>query len=63
MSTSIANIEYDEKTQVLNVSFVKGGSWSFSGVDKETAEAFKSASSKGQYFNMNIRGQYSYARG
>lgn len=63
MSTSIANIEYDEKSQILRVSFVKGGTWSFSGVNKETAEAFKSASSQGSFFNMAIRGKYSYARG
>ena len=62
MSSAIANIEYNEESGVLKVSFVKGGTWSFSGVDKETAEAFKSASSQGSYFNVVIKGKYSYVK-
>jgi len=62
MSSAIASIFYDEDKKELTVSFVKGGVWVFHGVDSQTAEAFESAGSQGTFFNMQIRGQYSYGR-
>lgn len=62
MSSAIASIFYDEETKELTVSFVKGGVWVFQGVDSQTAEAFESAGSQGTYFNVEIRGKYSYGR-
>jgi hypothetical protein len=54
-STCVANIDYDEKTQTLDVTFVKRGSHTYTDVSKELAESFISAGSKGQFFNSNIR--------
>lgn len=63
MSTAIAGLQYDPDSKTLRVIFVKGGVWTFENVESETAEAFKSAGSQGSFFNMMIRGKYSYRRG
>ena len=55
MSSAIANIEYNETTRTLVVSFAKGGSHSYPNVDPDTVEDFRNAPSQGQYFNEVIR--------
>lgn len=55
MSTAISSIQYDDKTQVLTVGFVEGGSYTYSPVSPETVEAFRNAGSQGQFFNEAIR--------
>lgn len=57
-STCVASATYDDKTEQLNISFVKGGSHTYNGVPNSVAEQFFSAGSRGQFFNANIRNEY-----
>ena len=57
-STCISSFTYDEKTQQLDITFVKRGSHSYSDVPKKVAKAFANAGSKGQFFNSKIRNSY-----
>lgn len=57
-SSCVASIDYDEKTQQLTVSFVKGGGHTYSGVPKTVYDGFLVAPSKGKYFNSMVRNVY-----
>jgi hypothetical protein len=55
MSSAISDIQYNEQSRTLTVSFTKGGSHTYDNVDPATVAAFKAADSKGAFFNANIR--------
>jgi KTSC domain len=57
-SKAIADIEYDPERKWLTVTFVNGQVYRYDAVPPEVCAAFQSASSKGEYFNFNIRDQY-----
>ena len=60
-STLIRSTEYDAATQTLSVWFVTSGNrYDYRNVPPETYDAFRSAFSKGRYFNRFIRGRYRY---
>jgi hypothetical protein len=54
-STCVASASYDDDTQMLDISFVEGGSHRYYGVSQDLAEGLANASSKGAYFNRSIR--------
>lgn len=57
-SSMIEEYSYDDETQTLEVTFCKGGTYSYSGVQEEVFQAMKNADSVGSFFLQNIKGQY-----
>jgi hypothetical protein len=57
-STVINGFEYDARTERLVVTFVTGRIYEYSNVPVETYRAFRSAFSKGKFFNEQIRDRY-----
>ena len=54
----ISSIDYDEKTQELRVGFADGSDYNYDNVPEHVVAEFRSAASKGTYFNANIRNEY-----
>lgn len=60
-STAIQNIRYDPSRRVLSVWFVPTGDrYDYVGVGPETYIGFKTASSKGKFFNKFVRDRFRY---
>ena len=60
-SSFIERIGYDRHTQALTVQ-IDGQDKVFAGVPAQVHSDFVSAPSKGEFFNANIKGKYSYFR-
>lgn len=61
-STTIAEVGYDADTKTLEVLFVNGGLYQYFDVPGAVFEELRRAGSIGQFFNVNVRGTYRYAR-
>ena len=59
-STAIANIGYDDARERLTVTFVTGRIYEYVDVPSEVAASFRSAFSKGTFFNSYIRDRYDF---
>lgn len=59
-STVIRRFVYDQSEHALWVEFTTGRRYVYSDVPEEVASAFRSAFSKGIYFNTRIRDQFPY---
>ena len=59
-STVISRFVYDQNEQELWVEFTTGRRYVYSDVPQEVADTFRSAFSKGIYFNTRIRDQFPY---
>jgi hypothetical protein len=59
-STAIRNIVYDATARRLLVIFVTGRKYIYEDVPPQVHAAFRAASSKGQFFNAEIRDRYAY---
>lgn len=59
-SSVIRRFVYDQSEHQLWVEFVSGRRYVYSGVPEEVANAFRSAFSKGIYFNTRIRDQFAH---
>lgn len=59
-STTIADIAYDQKRERLTVTFVTGRIYEYVDVPAEVAASFRSAFSKGTFFNSYIRDRYDF---
>ena len=57
-SSMIQAYAWDPESQELEVVFVKGGTYSYSGVPEHVFEAMKQAPSVGRFFLAEIKGQY-----
>jgi hypothetical protein len=57
-SSVIRRFVYDEMEHQLWVEFTTGRKYVYSDVPHEVADAFRSAFSKGVYFNTRIRNQF-----
>lgn len=57
-SSAISRIEYDPRTQVLQIWFHETGQYDYYGVPEHLYKAFLAARSKGQFYNDHIRDQY-----
>ena len=57
-STVVRRFDYRTDARELEVLFVTGRRYLYSGVPPETVESFRSAYSKGSYFNRTIRDRY-----
>ncbi|ARK94267.1 KTSC domain-containing protein [Burkholderia pseudomallei] len=61
-SSNISSIGYDADNQVLEVEFVNGSVYSYSGVPPGEYEGFMNADSKGKYLHANIKNRYSFIK-
>jgi hypothetical protein len=61
-SSSIRDIGYDPVAQRLEVGFRTGGVYQYDAVPSEVHDAFIHASSKGRFFQRQIRDRYRYRR-
>lgn len=61
-SSNLSSADYDEQSRSLTVTFTDGRSYRYSGVDKETAMEFESASSAGSFLNARIKGRFPHSR-
>jgi len=59
-STPIADIDYDAGREKLIVTFVTGRIYEYYDVPPDAADAFEHASSKGAFFNRQIRDRYRF---
>lgn len=57
-STSIREIGYDSDSQLLEITFHRGGSYEYSGVPQDEYDAFMAAESQGKYFHAYIKNKY-----
>lgn len=58
VSESIASIGYDDDAETLEVEFVTGAVYRYSGVPQDVYEDFRQAPSKGGFFNQHIKNAY-----
>lgn len=61
-SSDINTVGYDSETQTLEVEFIKGGVYQYSGVPAGEHDALMNADSKGKYLNANIKGRYPFSK-
>ncbi len=61
-SSVIADFEYDEQSEELEVRLVNGARYRYFDVPPEVHEEFRQADSKGRYYNREIRASYEYER-
>ena len=63
-SSQIEAIGHDADTNTLAVKFRRGNraTYHYSNFPPEEFEAFKAASSKGVFFEANVRGKYEYQK-
>ena len=59
-STVIRRFMYAPETRELTIEFVTGRRYVYFSVPADEVQAFRSASSKGSYFNRNIRDCYEF---
>lgn len=58
VSESIAAIGYDDDAEALEVEFVSGAVYRYSGVPQDVYEDFRQAPSKGTFLNHHIKNAY-----
>jgi hypothetical protein len=61
-SSNIDEIGYDDKSRTLRILFCSGALWDYSGVPASEHADIVASSSKGKYFNSEIRGVYTGKR-
>jgi len=57
-SSNIRSVGYDPGSSTLQVEFSSGSVCQYLNVPKDEYEGLMRASSKGRYFNTNIKGEY-----
>lgn len=58
-SSNLRSVGYDSSNRTLEVEFNSGSVYQYSNVPSSVYSALMSASSHGQYFNANIKNNYS----
>jgi hypothetical protein len=61
-SSNIGAIGYEAETQILEIEFINGRVYQYSGVSIDEYEAMMNADSKGKYFNANIKNRYPFTK-
>lgn len=62
VSSNISEVGHDETTGTLEILFTSGSLYQFFDVPAAVYEQILTASSVGQYFNSNIKGNFRYAK-
>lgn len=61
-STVISSFFYNADARILKIVFVSGMVYNYKNVPKGIYEALQQSTSKGIYFNRNIRGKYEFEK-
>ncbi|HEX9013035.1 MAG TPA: KTSC domain-containing protein [Anaerolineaceae bacterium] len=61
-SSSLRSVGYDQETKTLEIEFQTGKVYTYSEVPRKIYDDLMKAESRGQYFNHNIRDQFSGRR-
>lgn len=61
-SSNIASIGYDQSANILEIEFLDGGIYQYSGVSEGVYDNLMSARSHGGYFSSFIKDRYNYRR-
>lgn len=59
-STNIAEVEFDDSTDTLRVTFQDGRQYDYFNVPASVARSFQAAGSAGQFLQRQIKGRYGY---
>jgi len=59
-SSVVAEMIYDDETEILRIIFVSGMAYDYKKVPLEVYEAMKASGSKGTFFNQYIKGKYDF---
>ena len=62
VSSNIAGMGYDEKSQTLRVEFNKGSTYDYLGVPKETYNILKLSDSVGSMLGRLVKGVYRFKK-
>ena len=62
LSREIEWIGYDERRRMLQVEFIAGGVYQYDQVPQAVYREFLNAPSYGQFFESQIKGQFSYRK-
>ncbi len=57
-SSDLAEIGYDEKSEILEILFRRGGIWQYHEIPVEVYNELMNAESHGSYFNFEIKDAY-----
>lgn len=57
-AASTDTTSYDAATQVLTVTFAKGGTYTYAGVPQDVADKVAQAESKGKAINQLVKGKF-----
>jgi hypothetical protein len=61
-SSNISAIGYDPDTQILEVEFLNGSVYEYSGVPSSEHDGLMNADSKGKYLHANIKKIYAFVK-
>jgi hypothetical protein len=61
-SSTISAIGYDPDTQILEVEFLNGSVYEYSGVPSSEHDGLMNADSKGKYLHANIKKVYAFVK-
>ena len=61
-SSNIEHVAYSPQDRELHVTFKSGGTWVYSGVDRDIYDGMKEAESAGSYLHRNIKGRFGERR-
>ncbi|MGF1868386.1 KTSC domain-containing protein [Photobacterium indicum] len=61
-SSAISGMGYSKISEILDIEFIDNTVYRYEGVPESVWESFKSASSKGRFFNMSIKDKYSFTQ-
>jgi len=61
-SSNLRSVGYDADSQILEVEFMSGDVYAYSGVPQSEHDALMGASTHGGYFSANIRNKYPYEK-
>ena len=61
-SSNLLSIGYDKNEQILEVEFINGGVYQYSGVPKSIYDELMGADSHGTYLHENIRDNYPFKK-
>ena len=61
-STSMISIGYDATAEILEIEFMKGGAYQYSGVPESVYDEMMNSDSKGKYYHANINKKYPFSK-
>lgn len=61
-SSDILSVGYDPDQEILEIEFIRGAVYQYSGVPIAVYEGLMSADSKGKFFHVNIKNTYAFVK-